>query len=187
MLIDLSLEISANDIGKITDAEKLASFGHMGTHFDVMDKEFPLAFTRRKAMVYNIKEAVKREILPKDLAGGPPGKGCLAAFYTGIKDKWEYGSDRYFKDHPVLSYELIDLLLDSGVSLIGLDFAGLRRGDEHTPTDEYCADRGVFIIENLCNLDKILQGKSHAFFTAHIYPLKIKGLTGLPCRVVGEL
>ena len=42
------------------------------------------------------------------------------------------------------------------ISMIGVDFAGIRRGKEHTPKDQYCADRGVFVVENLCGLSRLL-------------------------------
>ncbi|MCE1198292.1 MAG: hypothetical protein LWW85_04930, partial [Marinilabiliales bacterium] len=73
------------------------------------------------------------------------------------------------------------------VSIIGLDFAGVRRGKEHGRADQLCADQGVFIVENLCNLEFILKGAPHAFFTAHTYPIALEGASGLPCRVVGRL
>ena len=77
--------------------------------------------------------------------------------------------------------------MDKKVSIIGVDFAGVRRGAEHTPKDQYCVDRGVFIIENLCNLDKILRGKNQEIFTVNTYPVNFEGMSGLPCRVAGEI
>ena len=71
------------------------------------------------------------------------------------------------------------------ISIIGVDFAGVRRGKEHTPKYQYCADRGVFIIENLCNLKEILNAGGQ--FIAQSYPMNYEETTGLPCRVVAEL
>ena len=71
--------------------------------------------------------------------------------------------------------------------LAGVDFAGVRRGKEHTPTDQVCAGRGTFIIENLCNLSQLLQGKSYAKVHFHTYLMNFEGMTGLPCRVVAEV
>ena len=34
---------------------------------------------------------------------------------------------------------------DKHVAIIAVDFAGVRNGKEHTPTDQLCADRGTFI------------------------------------------
>lgn len=109
------------------------------------------------------------------------------AFYTGYIEKYEYGTKPYFKSHPQLSDELIDQLLSRKISIIGIDCAGIRRGSEHTPKDQYCADRGVFVIENLCNLGKALSYKHTNEFIVNTYPVNFYGLTGLPCRVVAEI
>lgn len=89
----------------------------------------------------------------------------------------------YFTEHPQVSNALIDALLDIGVSMIGVDFAGVRRGKEHSPKDQYCADRGVFIIENLCNLKAVPMGEC----IMNTYPTNYAEMTGLPCRIVAEI
>jgi len=65
-----------------------------------------------------------------------------------------------------------------------VDCAGIRRGSEHVPKDRYCAERGTFVVENLCSLGEVLEhgGK----FTAHTYPMRWEGVTGQPCRVIAE-
>ena len=80
---------------------------------------------------------------------------------------------------------MIDALLEKGISVIGIDCAGIRRGKEHVPTDQRCADRGVFVVENLCALKTVLDAGVR--FTARTYPLRFSGVTGLPCRVVAEV
>jgi len=77
-------------------------------------------------------------------------------------------------------------LLEKGISIIGLDFVGARREPEHTAKDQYCADRGVFIVENLRNLGAITLGKKSATCIINTYPINFSGQTGLPCRVVAE-
>ncbi len=109
----------------------------------------------------------------------------FVAFYTGFIEEVGYGGKKYFTEHPQLSKELIDELLNKGVSIIGVDFAGVRRGIEHTPKDQYCADRGTFIIENLCNLKILI--KNCKQFKANTYPMNYEGMTGLPCRVIAEI
>ena len=111
----------------------------------------------------------------------------FVAFYSGFIETEGYGSARYFSEHPQLSRELIDSLLEKRVSIIGIDFAGMRRGKEHTPTDQYCADHGVFVIENLCNLGLLLGNAKCRKFTAHTYPMNYAGMTGLPCRVIARI
>jgi len=109
------------------------------------------------------------------------------AFYTGYIEKELYDTKSYFTSHPQLSNELIEQLIDRKISIIGIDSAGVKRGSEHRTTDQYCADRGAFIIENLCNLDKVLNQKKVREFTVNTYPLNFEDMTGLPCRVIAEI
>ena len=86
-----------------------------------------------------------------------------------------------------MSDELIEKLLDRHISIIGIDFAGVRRGKEHTLKDQYCADKGVFIIENLCHLGQLLtDDEKSAEFIANTYPMNFAEMTGLPCRVIAK-
>lgn len=187
MLIDLSLRITKELYETTLIIEKPSSFGHMGTHFDVMDKEFPLEFTKRNAVILDVSNVKDRDIDISDIDLDLVKKDMFVIFYSGFMEKEKYGTAPYFSGHPQLSNELIDALLDKKVSLVGVDFAGIRRGAEHTPKDQYCADRGVFIIENLTNLDKVLGKKPFANFTAHVYPVNFADMPGLPCRVVAEV
>ncbi len=114
------------------------------------------------------------------------GEGMFVAFRTGAIERWEYGSEAYFGMHPQLSLPLIERLLEKKTAIIGVDCSGVRRGAEHTKTDQYCADRGTFIVENLTALDGLL-ASSPSTFTVYTFPVRFLGLTGLPCRVVAEL
>ena len=230
MLIDITLKITPKMALDAQGNEKKALVGHLGTHFDVMDKEFPLEYTRRQGIVFDVSRAAKegREIGLEDvgLAAGPSAgtdasasvglsagadasasvelsasvgiaagrdaepairEGMFVAFFTGFIEREGYGSKAYFREHPQLSKALIKELVRRKVSLIGVDFAGVRRGREHTPTDQYCADRGVFIIENLCALGEVAAASKDGRFTAHTYPMRYAEMTGLPCRVVAEV
>jgi len=184
-MIDLSVTVSIKRSNEAIENEKMVSFGHLGTHFDVMDKIFPLDFTRRNAIVFNVKGLM--EINLSHLDCSLVEKDMFIAFYTGFIDDESYGTEKYFGEHPQLSKDLIEALLEKKVSMIGIDFAGVRRGIEHTPMDKYCADRGVFIIENLCNLNKVLEGTDCKKFTANTYPVNFVGMSGLPCRVTAEV
>jgi len=165
--------------------EKKALAGHLGTHFDVMDKEFPLAYTEREGIVFDVRGIRDRDIEVSDIDLGRVEKDMFVAFATGFIEEEGYGSQTYFREHPQLSDELTEALLERKISVIGLDFAGIRRGKEHTPKDQYCADQGVFIIENLCNLLTLAEAGDR--FIACTYPMNYAGMTGLPCRVVARV
>lgn len=185
MLLDITLPVTQEMLGTAWDNTAKSLVGHLGTHFDVMNKEFPLAYTRRAGVVLDVSSIKEREIQPEDVPLELVKAGMFVAFYTGFVEAVAYGTPVYFKEHPQLSDRLIDALLDRGVSIIGIDCAGIRRTPAHVPTDQRCADRDVFVVENLCNLKAVLAHTHH--FTAHTYPLRVAGVTGLPCRVVAEV
>jgi len=185
MLIDITLKVTVDMSREAQENQDRSLTGHLGTHFDVMDQEFPLEYTRRKGIVFDVASIRDRDIGSDDIDLFKVEKGMFVAFHTGYLEEVGYGNRTYFGQHPQLSDELIDALLEREVSIIAVDCSGVRRGREHTPKDQYCAQRGCFVIENLCNLKKVIeQGGS---FTAHTYPMNFSGITGLPCRVVAEV
>ena len=185
MLIDITLNVTPKLASDATEKQDKSLVGHLGTHFDVMNKAFPLEYTRRRGVVFDVSSVRGRDIAVQDIDLAAVEKDSFAAFYTGYMTETGYGTTEYFRDHPQLSDELIDALLEKGVSIIGIDCAGIRRGKEHTPKDQYCADKGTFVIENLWDLDAVI--RCGGVFTAHTYPMRFSGVTGLPCRVVAEI
>ena len=187
MLIDVTVKITPKMAEDAQGNEKKTLLGHLGTHFDVMNQEFPLDYVERNAIIFDVSEIVNRDITISDIKLDKVEAGMFVTFYTGFIESEGYGSRKYFTEHPQLSNELIDALLSHDISIIGIDFAGVRRGKEHTRKDQYCANKGVFIIENLCNLKTILHDKQYALFIANTYPVNYSEITGLPCRVVAKV
>ena len=185
MKIDITLKITPKMVTDAQGNEKKALVGHLGTHFDVMNKEFPLEYTERNGIVFDVSKVKNREIDIADIDMDKVKKNMFVSFYTGFIEEEGYGTTKYFTEHPELSNELLEALLQKNISMIGVDFAGVRRGKEHTPMDQYCADHGVFIIENLCNLYSVL--KIGNTFIANTYPMNYAEMTGLPCRVVADI
>lgn len=165
--------------------EKRVLAGHLGTHFDVMNQEFPLEYTEREGIVFDVRGILDRDIECSDVNLNKVEEGMLVAFYSGFIDQESYGSKTYFSSHPQLSLSLIDALVRKRISILGVDFAGVRRGKEHPLMDQFCADHGVFVVENLCNLGKLLE--AGGTFRASTYPMNYGEMTGLPCRVVARL
>ncbi|MGC4017811.1 MAG: cyclase family protein [Muricomes sp.] len=187
MFIDLTVLITPEMIADAQGNEKKALAGHLGTHFDVMNKEFPIEYVERNAIVFDVSSIKDRDIESSDIDISKVKSDMFVGFYTGFIEEEGYGTKRYFKEHPQLSDNLIENLLDLKISIIGVDCAGVRRGVEHTPKDQYCADRGVFIVENICNLKAVLSKEGSREFTANTYPVKYAEMTGLPCRVVAKI
>lgn len=186
MWIDLTVTVTPELSEKARANEKMTAFGHLGTHFDVMNLTFPLENARRSGLVLNVTEAA---LAGPDIALSPETldlvqEGDFVIFRTGRIEDVAYGSEAYFGTHPQLEHSLIDALIKKKVAMIGIDAAGIRRGCAHTPMDQYCADRGVFVVENLCNLEALLQDQKHGRFEIFTFPIKFEGMSGLPCRVM---
>jgi kynurenine formamidase len=43
----------------------------------------------------------------------------------------------------------------------------------------------VFVVENLWDLQRLIAAGGS--FTAHTYPMRFAGITGIPCRVIAQL
>lgn len=185
MFIDITLKITPQMISDAQGNEKKALSGHLGTHFDAMNKEFPLDYFERRGIVFDVSQCTEDDIClsGSDLKQVEPH--MFVAFYTGYIEREGYGGSNYFASHPQLSTSLIEALLEKNISIIGVDFAGVRRGKEHTPMDQRCADHGVFVIENLCNLSELLAHGTK--FQAYTSPMHFAGMTGLPCRVIARV
>lgn len=185
MMIDITTKITPGIVKKDPGSVNPALAGHIGTHFDVMEEEFPLDYTRRKGIVFDVSGVSGRDIDVGDICMDAVEKDMFVGFYTGYIEAVGYGGKEYFSSHPQLSKALIEGLLCKGVSIIALDFAGVRRGAEHVPTDRLCAQKGTFVVENLCNLKALVDRGGR--FVAHTYPMNFEGYTGLPCRVIAEI
>ncbi len=187
MLIDITLPLTEKIFDqKVIHPEKETFTGHVGTHTDVMDKGFPLEYTRRKGVIFDIRGITDRDIEISDISLEAVPAESFVVFFSGFIEQEGYGTFTYEKKHPQLSDALIAALLERRVSLIGLDFAGIRRPPEHGKNDQLCADHGAFVIENLCGLEKLLSAGRD--FTAYIFPLRMSDyFSGLPCRVIAEV
>lgn len=185
MLVDITLQVTPALSKEAQGNQDRSLVGHLGTHFDVMDREFPLEYTRREGIVFDVSAIRGRDIRSSDVDLERVAPGMFVAFHTGWLEEVGYGSSVYFGQHPQLADELIERLLERQTAIIAVDCGGVRRGREHTPKDQYCAERGCFVIENLCHLGTLVD--KGGCFTAHTYPVNFTGVTGLPCRVVAEI
>lgn len=162
--------------------------GHYGTHFDVMDKEFSIEKIITKGRILDISHInVGAEVKVEDLDLSNIEKNDFVMFYSGILKRYSYGSKEYFSANIELSNGLIDCLIDKGISFIGIDMSGAQKPATHVYIDQYCADRGVFIIENLNNLDLLVKEVSDKPFKVYTLPMNMSGFSGLPCRVIAEV
>ena len=162
-------------------------FGHIGTHFDLMDKTFDMSNLERRGIVFDVSGVEGREIEMSDFDITQVKEDDFVMFYTGTLKEKGYGNKEYFISHPELSHALIEKLVEMKVSMIGIDCGGIRMPADHPKADRYCADRNVFVVENLDNLDVLLHETKGKAFTVHTYPMNFTDASGLPCRVIADV
>lgn len=109
-------------------------------------------------------------------------ENSFVIFKTGQIEKYPYGDKLYFDNHPQLAMELIEVLYNKKIRFIGIDCAGIRQNLEHEKADRLCEKNGIYVIENLSNLNKITSNN----FTVYTMWLNDDTMTGLKCRVLVE-
>jgi kynurenine formamidase len=102
--------------------------------------------------------------------------------YTGWYKHW--GNKKYFDHFPVLSKNAAEFLVEKGIQGIGLDVISIDAIDSvEYPVHKITLGNGLFIIENLTNLNSIPQ----QYFRLAAFPLKIQDGDGSPVRAVAVL
>lgn len=187
MLIDISLKIDLHDQDLLNDVDQdlmeLMRDGHIGTHIDVRNMEFDLSNCIRNGRILDGTHVRDGEIEPSDLFGiEKVQKNDFVIIHTDWSRNEKYGSAIYFNDHPEISMDLLGYFISKGVALIGIDGPGLKRGKLHPKIDQYLADHGILVVENLCNL-RAIEGE---VFQVYCFPMNLENTSGLPCRVLVE-
>lgn len=184
MYIDLTLKPDPNNPlaqQSKKQASELLLQGHYGTHLDIHShSSVPLEYMHRRGILFDVSHVAGRDVDSNDIEFHKIQANDFVIFKTDMIKRHQYGHRAYFSNHSQLSNTLIDALIEKKVSFIGIDAAGVRNGREHITADKRCEEEGIFIIENLDNLDSI----SMEIFEVTTSWLEIPGKTGLPCRVV---
>ena len=173
--------------------ELLFLSSHTGTHLDA-----PYHFLEKGAKIHEIslKKLVSNAVLIKsrkksnesvtktDIQKFEKKHGKIASFssvifYTG----WQRNLQKkyYFTKNPGLSVSAAKYLASKKIGLIGIDSPSIDLGtDSKFSVHQIFAKKGILIVENLANLEKIKSTKFHLV----VLPLKLKGATGSPVRAV---
>lgn len=167
-----------------TQENRLAAMGHVGTHLDTYCKtEIPIEYFKSPGVLIDVTSIVPaRDVEVEDVQEVEIPANAFVLFRTDQLRKYGYATDAYFHDGPQLSHQLIDYLLKKKVRFIGIDCEGLRRRAEHQAADRLCETNGTYVIENLCNMDRI----THSQFTVYTMWIDDIDQTGLKCRVLVE-
>jgi len=166
---------------------------HTGTHMDA-----PYHFLEKGAKIHEIslKKLVSEAVLIKSKKKGGESitkidiqkfekkHGKIASFssvifYTG----WQRNLQKkyYFEKNPGLSVSAAKYLASKKISLVGIDSPSIDVGkDSKFSVHKVFAKKGMLIVENLANLEKIKSPKFHLV----VLPLKLKNATGSPVRAI---
>jgi len=170
----------------------IAMGSHTGTHLDA-----PRHFLKKGAAVdellidqfYRPARVVAAEPGPDgiidlsklDLNDIPPQSALLLS--TGWAIKW--GQPDYFSNCPVFAEGTADILLRTGIMMLGVDLPTVSEsGISGLPDLMHCKLLGadIILVENLTNLTDLID-LTVEFFA---FPLKIAGSDGSPVRAVAR-
>ena len=173
--------------------ELLFLSSHTGTHLDApyhfLEKGSKIHEISLKKLVSNavlIKSRKKRNetITKTDIQKFEKKHGKIESFssvvfWTGWQRNLQ--KDNYFTKNPGLSVSAANYLASKKIGLVGIDSPSIDLGtDFKFPVHQIFAKKGMLIVENLANLEKIKSSKFHLV----VLPLKLKGATGSPVRAI---
>ena len=173
--------------------EVLFLSSHTGTHMDA-----PHHFLEKGAKIHEIslKKLVSeaaliqcrknggQSITKTDIQKFEKNHGKIENFSSVIfYTDWQKNLQKkyYFTKNPGLSVSAAKYLTSKKISLVGIDSPSIDLGkDPKFSVHKIFAKKGVLIVENLANLDKIKSSKFHLV----VLPLKLKNATGSPVRAI---
>ena len=151
--------------------------GHTGTHLDTYEQSaIPLEYFKSEGILFDVRGIPEVTVDDVDIALIQPEDFVL--FRTGRMEEHPYGEPLYFENHPQLSQALVE----KGIRFIGMDCPGIRQHEEHEMADRFCEQHGIYIIENLKNLERIQSQR----FTVYTTWLEDEVMTRLRYRAIAE-
>ena len=173
--------------------ELLFLSSHTGTHLDA-----PHHFLEKGAKIHEIslKKLVSEAVLIKsrkksneaitktDIQKFEKKHEKIDGFSSVIfSTGWQRNLQKkyYFTKNPGLSVSAAKYLASKKISLVGIDSPSIDLGtDSKFSVHQIFAKKGMLIVENLANLEKIKSSKFHLV----VLPLKLKNATGSPVRAI---
>lgn len=160
----------------ITDKYNAYSFSsslHAGTHIDCPmhllqnDRtiaEYPLECFAGRGYLLDVRgenEIDYRAEYDKQIQ-----KGDIVLLYTDTGK--HYGNEHYYDSHPVITDKLASFLVSREINMLGVDMPS--PDFPPFPVHKLLLNHGIFIIENLTNLEQLLNVEDFEVFAQ---PLKI--------------
>jgi kynurenine formamidase len=113
---------------------------------------------------------------------GEEVRGRAVLIRTGWDERW--GTSRYWEPGPFISDDATLRLLDLAPALVGVDFWNVDdTTDPCRPVHTRLLERGILIVENLCNLGA-LPRTDYRFFAV---PLRIRKGASIAVRAFAEI
>lgn len=183
--------------GQLHNLEVISYCPHTGTHMDspfhvdskadTLEKMDPTLLIGPAVMI-RLDEQNKRpfKITADDIKKWEEKnfeieKGDAVLLNTNHYKYWEYGNEEYIdKGYVSLSLDLVDYFIEKNVRFVGLESISVDDPDAGTQAHKKLMDNGIFIVENLANLDKI---ETLRFNTIGTFP-GIKGASGTWVRLL---
>jgi kynurenine formamidase len=183
------------------DSEAMFMSTHTGTHVDAPSHFKPgfasidMISTDRlvcNAILIRVKKRANQLIEQQDLGNHQIRQGEAVVIATG----WEKRSGRrnYMSENPGLSEQAARYLARKRVNAVAIDCPSIDAGaDSRFTAHNILLPSNILVVENLCNLDKVASSSSGVTsnnittLTLIISPLKLRGATGSPARVLALL
>ncbi len=162
---------------------------HTGTHIDApyhflpegkRITDYPVSRFIGEGRVCNLQHKKAGEAITADEINP-----CLEGFRQGdfllLQTGWseKYGTDEYL-NHPYISLEAAKLMVESGVSIIAVDFLNVDPTlREQWDTHPVFLSNEVLIVENINNSLELDAGSQYCFC---FVPMKLGGSDGAPVR-----
>ena len=173
--------------------ELLFLSSHTGTHMDAphhfLEKgakihEISLKKLVSEAALIQSRKGSGESITKTDIQKFEKKSGKIDGFSSVIfQTGWQRNLQKkyYFTKNPGLSVSAAKYLASKKISLVGIDSPSIDLGkDNKFSVHQIFAKKGILIVENLANLDKIKSSKFHLV----VLPLKLKNATGSPVRAI---
>jgi kynurenine formamidase len=128
-----------------------------------------------------VRQPDRMTIDAADLAGVDV-RGKAVLFHTGWDRHWR--TEAYFENHPFLTGEAAQLLVEGGAKLVGIDSHNIddTRAPAR-PVHTILLGAGVLICEHLTNLGSLPESG----FRFSAVPPKVSGMGTFPVRAFAEL
>jgi len=173
------------------NSSRIAVGMHCGTHMDAPFHFFgngrtidqvPLERLIGPTVLADLRRSLKNGVIEKNHLTSYRHKLKKArriVINTGWSRTW--GKAAYFTDHPVMTSDAAQFLVDSGIQLVGIDTPSVDRAP--FPAHISLLGNDVVIVENMTNLGAI---KSEVFELV-VLPLKITARDGSPVRAIAMI